>query len=1101
MKRSILVSISALLLATCSVEQPLEKSPAGKLRLSVNVQNIATDMLTRSTVASEEGEDTISSLYLLFFTPDVRRNGVFIDYVEVEMPMPNGTMKMNVETEIDITGTSLNLNNPYNILAIANIADNIYIDDEVQEWMLELGGKTESQVMFESYAYIQERLPVSPDRLLMNGRFEKVAGRTQINLLLTRNQARLDVYNNVRTTHDLVSTSIWNSYPSSSIWGEGVTDWSLTFARVREHYGVDNRTNETGQNGADGNGPILDNIKGGLYVFENQVISPEKNDRLTTCLIIGLRERATGEVTYYRANVHQEGNMQLLKRNHAYSLTIRNVTGVGAPTEELAYIGQGNSLEYTVGSWNLDDNGLIVSDDYSILSIPTKRINIGRDASVSTFSIYTFTTLSDAAPLTIRSQTYTPNGNKIRATLDGNTLVITADALGIDETERRGVVALSFAGLETSISILQSGVADDYLRVHLPDGGIPIPPFQPYTGIFSGLIRVEASGPWTARLYMEGFSFNSMPFPNPKVTILRSTDAIDGDRFRVYTHSRNEETKPRNAFIVITLDKDPENFASVVRLSQLNAGAVKLMPDNQTTIIFDGAGSLKSIPGVSNVNQFTVDPGVGSDGILFNPWSAKIIQQPHSAYDDRLKFQILDRDNNPVPDDFSGLYHATNPLLNVVGAMAKGLNMSGREQIAVLRIYKDPTTFTDITLIQEATEWEIVTPGHVPIPAISAAGGTSINIGINAPAGLHFTATLQTLLPTTLTNHWGCLIDMANGNAKVSSLTNRDVSETFQVYFPKLIWPNIDVSPHIILAVTLVESGETKYAVITQNAIPQHQINIRQYATDWGQVMNSSSNWSSSFNDYFVTYLSSAAMFGPSSSYVKTFGGITRNQFSNTSSPGATPSTVRWFHLIRPVQRNQAISTVAHTWRQNNEGVLVINHEESSNNNFNSGWGSNYLPGRLYQPNSVTGGAGSGSSNNGTYYIWNQPANRIVKYLTEDAPWASGVANWFNVQLTTGGNTSYVNIASLTDPDIIPILRNSSGRTSLMIDPKRNVVLLCDSETFDNGTFGSAPNPSGAQGRFTANLLAYIVNAAQYGSYFTDYFWDSPRYLETAPTP
>jgi hypothetical protein len=646
------------------------------------------------------------------------------------------------------------------------------------------------------------------------------------------------------------------------------------------------------------------------------------------------------------------------------------------------------------------------------------------------------------------------------------------------------------------------------------------------------MIRVEASGQWTARLYMDGFSFNSLAFPNPRVTTLTTPQAIDGNGFYVYTHSRNEEDRPRSAFIVVTLDKDPDNYVSVVRLSQLNAGAVKLMPDDQTAVVFDGAGALKVIPGASNVNTFTVNPGQidGSSPPAFYSWSAQIIQT--GIYDDRGKFQILDRTNTVVGDDSPALYDAYVDVNNVVKVQSIGINTTGRELRAILRIYKDMSTYTDILLIQEPVEWNIVATGLTAIPA---AGGMSVNIGVNAPSSMHFTATILSPTPNTLSNHWACLVDMANSDAKVNTMTNRPASETFKVYYPKLIWPNVGVSPQVVVEVKMVESGEVKTITISQSAIPQHVVNIFSYSASWSQITYTSGAPWSPYNQFYVDYLlrSNNNMYGPSGT-VRTAGGpriAAATAYNNVASIGAG---IRMVHFARPVRFNSGSNAAvlitngqnATNWINGGDnGVLVIGHEESGSN-ATDGFGPDYLPGRIYNSLGLTGGG----SNNDDYRIWNEPSHRIIRYLTAEAPWAltaPSTVEWFgntrNSVLVTAGVTSWMNTSTVFGIDninpsnlstihrgAIPVLHNTStGRSVIMIDPKRNVVVLNDSEMFQStsgyspsaGAFGSQPNPTGFRGRFTANLLAYIVNNAQYGSFFSDYFWDSPRYLETPPAP
>jgi hypothetical protein len=76
-------------------------------------------------------------------------------------------------------------------------------------------------------------------------------------------------------------------------------------------------------------------------------------------------------------------------------------------------------------------------------------------------------------------------------------------------------------------------------------------------------------------------------------------------------------------------------------------------------------------------------------------------------------------------------------------------------------------------------------------------------------------------------------------------------------------------------------------------------------------------------------------------------------------------------------------------------------------------------------------------------------------------------------------------------PGAVPVFVGEMG-CGLMIDPKRRIVVKTDSEMFSE-----VEEMEG----FGYNLQAWIINTAQYGTHFSEYFWDSPRYLMTTPVP
>lgn len=331
MKKLMYLFLSAfvLLASSCSKSSQVDDMQTSEnvLKLTLTDSGLGSDMATRGSIASEVGEDVVSNLFLLFFEQNSNNNGLFVDYVRMD-----GPLTMNSDLNVDLSAhPQLSLTGSYNILAVANIDDAKYIDMATGTWMSGWIGQTQSQVMAKALAYVSgsssdNSQAIPSGWLLMNGKTVKNSTDTKINIALMRNVVRFDVVNKIPETHNLETVSIWNAYGRSSIWNEGVMDYSNGAARIHRYYGVDNTSNTTTE-GADNKGLMLGNIYGSLYAFENSVISPAQNDTKTTCLIVGLKERATGNLTYYRANIHPDNSPQQLKRNKVYRLTVLNEIG------------------------------------------------------------------------------------------------------------------------------------------------------------------------------------------------------------------------------------------------------------------------------------------------------------------------------------------------------------------------------------------------------------------------------------------------------------------------------------------------------------------------------------------------------------------------------------------------------------------------------------------------------------------------------------------------------------------------------------------------------------------------------------------------------
>jgi hypothetical protein len=507
---------AALLLNSCVMAEIDEglPNPTGKVQITLEVESFdgMAEAQTRGMENTRpvDGESNVNSLDLLFFESGTKpQDQKFVGKGSVGLPgpteqKPDGGTTMNVDG-FDFPGDFGTA--AYTVLALGNVSDASFLDKSFGDWVRDNFTENETTLAYvlDNFSGLLPQAGIAPNMLPMVGRYDKPADETKIHLLMTRAVSRLDVTNTLKekTGHTLVSVSVWNSFPETSMWGGGFIDYSAATKRIRRHYGVNpQQVLAPGADPDDAN-PAMESsekIRGGLYAFENQVKEPTRKDELTTCLIVGLLnpDGVTG-IEYFRANIVEPTNSQNLRRNHVYNLIIedfenRNNTK-GATSEEIAYMDDSNKLIVRVGDWSEDSNGLVVSDQNSTLSVSTKTVNMGGSApnddnpngtgSVAEISVHTFSTLASPAPLQVHSQTYRPALNSagqpsITAELEGNTLVIRATAFDAGQDARSGVIVLSYAGLEIAVSVSQAGKHNDYLIVTEPDGGIL--PYLPYAG-------------------------------------------------------------------------------------------------------------------------------------------------------------------------------------------------------------------------------------------------------------------------------------------------------------------------------------------------------------------------------------------------------------------------------------------------------------------------------------------------------------------------------------------------------------------------------------------------------------------------------------------
>jgi hypothetical protein len=1062
--------IPALVLGSCAYDVATEgdKAPAGNiLKLSVTVKNASVqNALTRVTVPSEAGEDAIETLYLLFFEPKEGGEGLFVDAVKVE-----NLSGMNVSIPIDMSAyPQLEITGAYNILVVANLCENRYITGGVDTWMRQWAGQSEKQVRNKAFAWVQGSSnaaddvynAITPDKLLMFGKIVKVHNQFDLTLELSRSVVRFDVYNNQNESYDLVSTELWNVYPSCSIWGSGSSsDFSEKVARIGRFYGVDNSSNFTATAGADGRGNIIGNIAGGLYCFENQVIAPVQNDRFTTCLVIGLKNRAAGTTSYHRVNINPNESPQVLTKNNVYRVTINNVTD-GYASAAAAYAAAESGLDYVINYWDMGDYGLIVQDGNSIISIPTKTITFGERGGTLDFPIFTYNNTGATGALTIMSQSYDPSNGTITSILNGNTLIVSATPLASDETQRTGTLVLAYAGLQAKVNIIQTHGDGIFLRVHLPAGGLK--PIAPYAGIGSGAIRVEASGQWTAQLFMpdEGFTFDPDALsPTIARTQIGSADPlVANNQFTVYTWSANPNPTKRDAFVLVTLDSDPENYASVIQLAQSPTGGISALP-NQSTVTFNGTGTgLAAIAG-NNTAIFNVRPSMeddGNGGEQIANWGWRIIQTPASSNNDVDKFAVSNVGNSQ-----------SDAALNTITVGAVGMNTSGRPYTAVLRLYLslDETTYTDISLVQQSLGISL-SPGTMP--AVGVVGGRTSPITVVADASLTWSATITTNAGTSpdglrsLVRHEAILVDQ-NGTAIVAG-TQYPTTTQIRVVFPKVYYPNRDIP--ISATVTVTVEGMTTSTTVSQTTLTAKSMS--------GYGMTGSPDYGGLGNTYNRGWDGASGTFG-----LAQIPGYTRLGVGNMNVT-AIPANATYLHVTAHISGSAGTNynwSVVNNFIDTRDAWTVFSVQATSARNpMNNPDSPLKRNGAGYQDvsYSVSSAWSQVSQVHESSKLYQFVMDRATNPIPTGTPFGNNNVGFYNDGVNCTMPAPWPSTAVVLMTKI-----NNANQASLIVDIKNKFLWIGESQIFWYDSY-----LDNNRGRFLENLMYFIGNASKYGSHFTD---------------
>ena len=1114
-----------VLLDSCSNEtlqpdpDPVGPIPANSLRVTVDIDNALTGKMakTRVSVPAEAGEATIKSLYLLFFEDSEDGKGKFVDFVEIENPQGDASR------DIIMTGTILSVTAPYRILAIANIGDlgvagrttgAQYLSNEaVSSWMTGWADYEEWEVIAEAQAWAFAGVDVLPGELLMSGRVQKQEDSFHVNIPLQRNQARFDVIRGSELKDDpddpddeefeLYSVEVRNAYPTSKIWSDGSGDGGLSYidetGRIQQYYGYSAEELYPILNGGD--------LRGHLYAFENQTAMPVRNDHITTCLIIGLRKVkpvADTAPRFYRVNIVPEESVQMLRRNNVYSVSVNSVGGMGDTTPQAAYDNpRGTEIGYTINGWDVPGTGILIEDGSSLLSAPYRTVNMKRGEvtivggietlgrTTTTFPITTFTNKTDPqaledGKLKIVSQEYYLNGsaekyNGIVASLSGNEITIGADP--IESTYIvKGEIRLSYMGLRATINVVQTDLTTDFLDVHLPDGGIPT--FAPFKGIPSGLIRVEASDTWTAEILMENESTDSFSFSPtgalPVTSINSVTDAamleeydpLLGNKFRIYTHGANMRADAlREAYIVVTLDKDSENYYQMIRVMQAPKAELAITPSRVLT--FDGAGELSAIPN-NDSKRFTVLPGITTLGDEYNEWSVNITYGPGTPADAFvLSSDAATAATDPAENNW---FEVTPNTSNIYG----GKNVSGSNYTATVTVTLVDSGVTSTINVVQTSAGITLSPNTVP--AISNDGGTSQPIGILADASLRWEVISFTTEGTggphpTLAHHAAELL-LEDGSAVDIEDGEYAIAQKFKVRFPKVYYPNRDfmISAKVVVGIV----GSSLQSTITINQTPLTAAPMVAWgltgSPNYGALGDTyNRGWDGNSGRWGLKQIPGFRVLGSSAANGATTINASVNYLSVTAHIGGNNGTNYNWRAVKDYIKNRDAFAIIQS--QDDNGVRTLNNDNSPLRDAGyplASYGRD-VNGIMYQ-----------DADNSNTKVWKFLVDESKnKFKPSEIPannywYIDGVNNTLPISLLP--ESAVVLVAKKTSDSSM----TQSDDAMLIVDVENKFIWMGESQLFWYDTWIDHN-----RSKLLENLMYYVANAAKYGSHFTDLLLES----------
>jgi hypothetical protein len=263
---------------------------------------------------------------------------------------------------------------------------------------------------------------------------------------------------------------------------------------------------------------------------------------------------------------------------------------------------------------------------------------------------------------------------------------------------------------------------------------------------------------------------------------------------------------------------------------------------------------------------------------------------------------------------------------------------------------------------------------------------------------------------------------------------------------------------------------------------------------------------------YYRGYLNNSSLYGPNGK-VKTSGAITITKGSsdlqtNPNKPlsvlpsedhayvhaGGQPAAAVWWDQTKHTYVNEWFASYGR------ERLLYYVFDNADNNLFANASNAATKFTTVLTDKGVNYQAGAGE---GSYVVSDKP---VYTYIHRDGPFGAVGEDAHNT-FYTGGAWSAVDASTIGPgtgmPNAVPLIKGTNGSVYLFVDPENNLIYQGESEWFNtekvtaaNAAAGNWGTDWANQSKFLANFLAYVVNASQYGSHWTDLFVTAPESVE-----
>ncbi len=355
--------------------------------------------------------------------------------------------------------------------------------------------------------------------------------------------------------------------------------------------------------------------------------------------------------------------------------------------------------------------------------------------------------------------------------------------------------------------------------------------------------------------------------------------------------------------------------------------------------------------------------------------------------------------------------------------------------------------------------------------------------------------------------HPAYLLDPATGLPAGTTISGQSTTATLRIGFDELFYPTINESPKATIKISIDGMEENEQTiVVTQDAIvtPVTSLDVLDIHSGYGSI----NGQAASYLRTYTSWIDEPRLYG-TSGHLQTTVPIAISLLSAT--PAQIDPKYRYVHIGgQYILTNypQSLHDVINSyWQQyGNERIFVFATDYDSNSIFAN------APENTSKRTTVLSMLGidfkdtnGGISDAKVTTDATAQTSAIFRYLTEDGPFGP-VPDFASFEFYYDSINSGVDAESLPET-AIPIIFNEDGVEGgcvmLFIDPANGIVYWGDSQFFDVGiplsstyTYldademvnGMGDGSAATYDRFLANIIAYVVNCAQYGSGFADLF-------------